>query len=379
VLVANPESKRVALFQEALRGCRLPPAQVISYADLLAGRDTLGRVVHPGSVVRLESPGQNFEVEKALLAAGAEAAGAEGTPRISRGAALKLTFDKGRILYPRQWYLGLCETLRRLDRQLACCPAHTLMSRPADIAVMFDKRRCQELFAGQALPVPRPLGRVGSYEELRRRMKEAGRPRVFIKLAHGSSASGAVAYETNGPREQAHTTVEVVRQGDELRLYNSRRVRRYDRPADISGIIDMLAREGVQVEEWVPKACLAGRAFDLRVVVIAGRAGQVVVRCSRSPMTNLHLKNERGDLSALRARMNPAVWEEARRTCERSAALFPGSLHAGVDLLITPGYRRHVVLEINAFGDLLPGVLWEGMDTYSAEIRALPAIVGASL
>jgi hypothetical protein len=26
---------------------------------------------------------------------------------------------------------------------------------------------------------------------------------------------------------------------------------------------------------------------------------------------------------------------------------------------------------VNAFGDLLPGTVWEGQDTYTAEIRAM--------
>ena len=36
-----------------------------------------------------------------------------------------------------------------------------------------------------------------------------------------------------------------------------------------------------------------------------------------------------------------------------------------------PDCARYAVLEANAFGDLLPGVLCEGMDTYEAEARAV--------
>ncbi len=50
---------------------------------------------------------------------------------------------------------------------------------------------------------------------------------------------------------------------------------------------------------------------------------------------------------------------------------FPTSHYAGVDLLFTPSYRHHAVLEINAFGDLLPGILCDGLDTYEAELSAL--------
>jgi hypothetical protein len=372
VVVGNPEGRRVALFQAALARRGLPPATVLSWADLLAGRDSLERVVRPGDVMRIESPGQNFEVEKAFLALGADIP-EEGPTRVGRAEAVRLTFDKGRILFPRQGYLGFREMVRRLERQRAACPDHVLMNQPGDIEIMFDKCRCQELFARHGLPVPRGLGQVRSYEELRERMKETGRRRVFVKLAHGSSASGVVAYETAGPRGQAFTTVEMVRHHGGPHLYNSRRVRRYQDPRDIATLIDALCRERVQVEEWVPKAGLKGQTFDLRVVVIAGQARHVVVRLSRSPMTNLHLKNQRGDLTALLARMSAEAWAAARHTCERAAAVFPGSLYAGVDLLIAADYRRHAVPEINAFGDLLPGTSCAGLDTYAAEVAAVLA------
>ena len=41
---------------------------------------------------------------------------------------------------------------------------------------------------------------------------------------------------------------------------------------------------------------------------------------------------------------------------------------------VVPGVGP-VLLEINAFGDLLPGVLLRGEDTYTAEIRAISATI----
>src|SRR5690349_747783 len=95
VVVGNPACPRVAHFQSALARCGLPPAGLVSYADLIAGRATLERVVAPGAVVRLESPGRDFEVEKALLATGADEPDADGPTRISRERAMRLPFDKG--------------------------------------------------------------------------------------------------------------------------------------------------------------------------------------------------------------------------------------------------------------------------------------------
>jgi hypothetical protein len=248
-----------------------------------------------------------------------------------------------------------------------------LMSDPDDIAIMFDKPTCHGRLQAADVPVPRTLGAPRSYAELVAAMDTARCWRVFVKLAHGSSASGVVAYQVRGAQQLATTTVELVREGAEHRLYNSRRIRVYRDPAELRILFDALCHEGVHVEQWLPKAGICERTFDLRVVVIDGRARHVVARLSRSPMTNLHLLNTRGDVAVIRERMGAAAWEAALKTCERAAATVPASLHVGVDLRIAPDFRRHHVLELNAFGDLLPGLLDRGQDTYTAEIAALLA------
>jgi hypothetical protein len=88
-------------------------------------------------------------------------------------------------------------------------------------------------------------------------------------------------------------------------------------------------------------------------------------------MTNLHLLNGRAAVERVQERMRPEAWDAVLETCRRTATAFPRSLQAGIDLLIGPDYRRHAVGEVNAFGDLLPGVLHEGRDTYSAQIQAV--------
>ena len=333
----------------------------------------LPEVVRPGTVVRIESPDKDFEAERAILAAGADVADEDGFERITRQAAEQLSFERGRILPSRQWYLGFCETLRRIEEQLAGCPGHRLMNAPADIAAMFDKRHCHQRLSQAGIPVPRGLGPVRSFDELVECMRQAGCYRVFVKLAHGSSASGVVACQSDGQRHQATTTVEMVRERGELRLYNSRRIHVYREHREIADLIDALCRHRVHVEQWLPKAGFDNRTFDLRVVVIGAEARHVVVRMSRSPMTNLHLLNARGDMEAILARMGSTAWDAARRTCERVMDCFAGSLYAGIDLLVASGYRRHAVLEVNAFGDLLPGILYDGLDTYAAEVLVLLA------
>ena len=63
-----------------------------------------------------------------------------------------------------------------------------------------------------------------------------------------------------------------------------------------------------------------------------------------------------------------------KQTCEVAAAVFPNSLYCGIDLLVYPDLQRHSIIEINAFGDLIPGTIYQGMDTYSSEIKAVLGI-----
>ncbi len=370
VVVGNPGTRRVRLFQDALLRLDQPPACVVPYADLLAGRVALPDAVTPGAVVRIESPDEDPAATRAILRLGAEASTAEGLDAVSPAALDDLLQDRGRLLPSRQWYLGFCAALRRIEAQLAGCPAHTSMSHPADVAVMFDKPRCHRRLLERGLSVPPVLGPVRCYDELLACMQAANCYRVFVKPAHGSSASGVVAYQTNGRQHRATTTVEMVRRGSEIRLFNSKRVRTYDDVGDIAAIVDALCRQRVHVERWLPKAGLDNRAFDLRVVVIAGRARHVVARLSRGPITNLHLDNAREGPERVQARMGTAAWAAARQTCERALACFERSLYAGIDLLVGPGFRRHAILEVNAFGDLLLDTFHDGLDTYATEALA---------
>src|SRR5262245_15865451 len=127
VVIGNPSSRRIELFQAALAGLGLPHARLVAWADLLAGRASLAEALTPGAVVRIESPGKDFEVARALIAAGADVPDEGAHDRISRAAAERLAFDKGQILYSHQWYLGFCAALDLVERQLAEGPPHRLM------------------------------------------------------------------------------------------------------------------------------------------------------------------------------------------------------------------------------------------------------------
>ncbi len=358
-VVGNPGNRRVALFQDAVRAAGLPDARVVPWRDVLTGR----AVFRAGECVRIDSPGEDAEVER-LLRGTADATRVEGTGR---------------------WYRRFTEAVHAVERGVRSAGG-TLTSDPDDLGVLFDKRLCHGVLAAAGVPVPAsPTSGpdavrtpVRGWEEVRAVLALPGYRRAFVKLAHGSSASGVLAVETGaGGRIRATTSVERAPSGA---LHNALRLRRYEDERVIGAVVDALAPDGLHIERWLAKASQQGRSADLRVVVVAGRATHAVVRTAAGPLTNLHLGGARGDLDAAVAAVAAAGggWEtDALAVCERAAAAFPRTLCVGVDLLPALGWRSFAVGEVNAFGDLLPrltglpGSPAEGRDTYAAQVAAV--------
>ncbi|MFC8371065.1 STM4014 family protein [Streptomyces sp. NPDC057239] len=350
-VVGNPENRRTALFTDAARAAGLPAPRVVPWERVLreGGADFAA-----DEAVRLDSPGENPDVDRLL----------------------RDVQDPTRVEGSARWYARFTEAVRGLRGGVRLDDA-------GELAVMFDKRRCHAVLDAADVPVPEsPTSgpdavRVTGWDDVRTVMREHRMPRLFVKLAHGSSASGVLAVEASGSGcIRATTSVELTGDG---RLFNSLTVRRYEREQDIAAVVDALAPDGLHLERWLPKASQRGRAADLRVVVVAGRATHAVVRTSTSPMTNLHLGGTRGDLDAVRDAVEAAGgrWPDVLAVCERAAACFPRTLCVGVDLLPAVGWRRFAVGEVNAFGDLLPrltglpGSGAEGLDTYAAQVAAV--------
>jgi hypothetical protein len=137
-------------------------------------------------------------------------------------------------------------------------------------------------------------------------------------------------------------------------------------------LIDLLGREEIVVESWIPKARWNGVPFDLRFVVIAGKMRHVVGRANASPFTNLNLGASRIERDAMEQRFGDS-WSTVESLAERASAEIPNATVLGIDLLVRPGLKRFALLEANAFGDYLPNLLHDGDTTYEAELRAVGA------
>ncbi|MGW1742847.1 STM4014 family protein [Nocardia sp. NPDC001965] len=353
VVVGNGENRRVRLFRAAATAAGLPTPRVVEWLDVL--RDG-GHHFADDELVRLDSPGEHSEVDRVL-----------------RGVT-----DPTRVEGTARWYTGF-------GAAVASLRGGCRLDDPAELAVLFDKRLCHARLTAAGVAVPAsptsgPVAPIRDWGDLRARMRAAGLARAFVKIAHGSSASGVLALETHpAGRIRATTSVEVTPSGA---LHNSLRVRRYHTESEIAAIVDRLAPDGLHIEQWVPKSSLQGRPCDLRILVVAGRATHLVARRSTMPITNLHLGGERGDPDAVRAAAGEH-WTRALELAERAAACFPRTMCVGVDLLPTTHWREFVIGEVNAFGDLLPRITGlpgspaAGADTYTAQIAAAPRWYGA--
>ncbi|MFG3351990.1 STM4014 family protein [Streptomyces sp. NPDC048001] len=362
-VVGHPEGRRTALLQTALRKAGRAPARVVPWTDVLSGTARF----RPGELVRLDSPGQDPLADRLL-----------------RGTA-----DPTRVEGGARWYRGFLDAVQHVADGVRAAGG-TLLADPGELAVLFDKRLCHAGLAAAGVPVPpSPTSGPGAppvrgWPDLRALLARPGLRRVFAKPAHGSSASGVLAVESGtGGRVRATTSVELTPSGA---LHNSLRVRRYEDERTVGALVDALAPDGLHIERWLPKASQHGRAADLRVVATAGRATHAVVRTSAGPLTNLHLGGSRGDLAAVREALAAAPgagWPGLLAVAEGAAAVFPGTPCVGVDVLPAVHWRRFAVAEVNAFGDLLPGLTGfeggpaEGLDTYAAQVASPPWNPGA--
>ena len=355
-IIGNPENRRVMAFCADLKDLGYNKYRVISYADWLNNK--VRPSISPRGIVKIDSPGENELVRTLLVARG-------------KGLPMTTPAEHGEIKDMRAWYAGYCSWLQEMQTLMQQQPAMQVMNDPADIQLQFNKPVCQERLQQQGIPVPDRLPPFTHYDELLQHMQQQNIHKVFIKPAHASSASGVIAFRRSGHRVQAVTTAEMVTTNNGLQLFNSLKVFTYTSESVIAALVNRMVAENIFAEEWLPKATLHNRFFDVRVLVIAGRARHTVIRTSKNVLTNLHLGNQRGDMNEFISIIGNNKLQEIKQLAEQAAACFPKSLYMGIDLLLTADLRRTVVLEINAFGDLLPGLIDEGETCYEAEIKAM--------
>lgn len=399
IIIGNSGNRRTNRMQAARIRLGLPPALVLNYIDILQGRESLtsiaqslGKTMDEPPLLRLDAPGEHFEVERELIALGASDAAApyaDGLDKrwlqhsneeifqpLSARTARSMKEIKGKLYHPSQWFRGYCRLLSQLDKEaLHLWDAPRWLNAPEDIAAMFDKRHTHQLLSAAGLPVPKRLAapaELPDYDALRNAMTAKRVHRLFIKLATGSGACGVIAYQINPVTgaELAVTTIGVENYQTRPPLfYNVKKLVTYKENRIIRQMINWLLGHGAHVEQWIPKAAYQNRTFDIRQLVVAGKACHSIARASKTPITNLHLDSDR--LSLQQVGLSSELQNAVRQRAEQTLAVFPRSIVAGIDVLLSSGSYRPYILDVNPFGDLLYDSYYEGCDPYEWELKIL--------
>jgi len=352
VLIANPGTKRCETYHRELltfwaeRGVT-PEVEVVPWSEVAprdGNLDDLPAFDRP-AMVRLESPGKDERVLRLLLEAGARDDPAE-PPCDWRS----LEIPKGLLLRPRLWYRGFRRVLGGLARAFAARPHLAPTACPLAVAEMFDKTATAAKLHAAGVPAPNWLENPRDvFAEMADADGGRGWPTVYLKLNTGSSATGIIALRSEAGRFHGTTTLAEI--GG--RFFNSRRLRHLTGSA-LERAAEFLLGEGAFAQQGIPMAQIDGQNFDVRMVCVYGRPVASIFRLSSSPMTNLELGGRRGNFGPCRAAIPTRDWLDALDHCADAAGCFDSAI-AGVDLVFECGFRRHFVLEVNAFGDFFPG------------------------
>ncbi|MCH2207109.1 MAG: STM4014 family protein [Lentisphaerales bacterium] len=355
IIIGNPENRRVVSYLSALTKNGVEDITLLSYEELLSDKTKWLTVIEQSCFVKIESPGENHLVEQKIISLGL-------------GKKFSEEFNKGLIANQVHWYKGFCLFLDGLAADAKEKPVHFLNS-PADIKLFFNKYECQSFLSKQGINTPKIMGRIYSLDDFHKHMNGSN-GHYFIKPSHSSSASGVMAYRKSGKRRELTAAIELIKEGSQTLLYNSLKVHRYEKQSDIEAIIESMAQHNLFYEQWIPKFSQNNRSVDLRIHLVQGQAQHIVVRAGKSYLTNLHLGNERGDLQKLKDQIGKEDWRQIIKESEKAAALFTETHYLGLDLVISRKHKPYII-ECNAFGDLIPGALFEGKNTYESQIAHL--------
>lgn len=368
LILGNPDNRRVKFFLSALNQSGESSAVVVSYKQFIANPLSLTERLTANTILRIESPGEDSQVEKLLTLIGAKQC-----PALDLDKFNAQNNDYGEIFYPNLFHSGFKSILNALMSIPSITHYHKfegpfVLNSVNDITLMFDKSICHSYLQERGINLPGTITGIYSFDELLTAMDEHHYHRVFIKLRHASSASGCIALAINFKTKKmiAYTTIELVDNGDKVRLFNSLKPKIYHDIVSIRRIIDTLAQYGLQIEQWVPKPVLnGGYTYDLRVIVVGQSVKHIVARLSKQPITNLHLGNLRQSISDLPLSENDKLL--IKTLAVDVSYCFPDSSYLGVDIAL-PKNSKPVVIEVNAFGDLLPNLEYMGLNTYETEI-----------
>ena len=242
---------------------------------------------------------------------------------------------------------------------------------PKGILAVLDKGRCKAKLIENSVPVTELLSdKVRTIEQLHEMMERQGVLAVFIKPVYSSGAAGVAAYRRLPGKGKMVLYTSCCLQG--AKLFNTKKLYRLERWDEIQPLLEAVLSLGVIVERWHPKASFQGKSYDLRVVWQFGRMEYVLARCSKGPVTNLHLNN--APLELKRLGLSVQTMAEVENVCRQAMETFPQLAMAGIDVLLEQGTMKPYIIEINGQGDLIYQDIYGENRIYKRQIEMMQNI-----
>ncbi|MBP2655814.1 MAG: glutathione synthase/ribosomal protein S6modification protein [Firmicutes bacterium] len=367
LLIGDASGRRLNGFVECFKKLGTSSYQVITWQEYFDDFLVFSRKLRENTIVRLEPPEKDMEIYRAILKLG------EVDNRLSNAEIDDIDFSQFPIIAPGQWYAGFTKLITDIAQT---CSVHAdkkilMMQDHCEALAMMDKRQTYDRLAAKAkeysyyLPakLEAPL-RVKEFRE----MYGGQVLKCFIKLRYGSGGTGILAYKNN-PRlneETLWTSLKVEIRGGKKFFYSGRKIAFITDKAKIGELIEWVLANGAHIETWIPKAAYQGTHFDTRVLVAAKTPQYFITRLSKTPITNLHLGNQRRNSSEVFTAGQLAVLSQAAADVMK---VFNKSLYAGIDIVCSPGYKPYVI-DVNPFGDLFHNLLGTEANVYYYEIKA---------
>ncbi|GAA0114739.1 STM4014 family protein [Clostridium senegalense] len=244
----------------------------------------------------------------------------------------------------------------------------TFLNSPLQIYNTLDKFKCKNILMKNGIATtPIIESNIKSLDDLREFVQNKKVYEIFIKPRYGSGAAGVLAYRYNPKmnKEIVYTSLEIDCKNE---ICNTKKMRKITDENKISMILNLLLKEEIIVEKWIPKSIHNGLSYDLRVVYQYGKIDFIVGRGSKTPITNLHLNNCGIDIEDIK--LSKEIKVKIENLCFRAMQCFKGLNSAGIDILITPK-GNPMIIEINGQGDLIYKDIFNENKIYKSQMRGM--------
>lgn len=370
LIIGDLSGRRVKTFIECLESMNENNYKVISWMKIIEDISIFEKNLKENTIIKFEPPEKDMEIYRELLRYG------ENLGEIAKEKITDIDFSNYQVVAPRQWYEGFSKLLMNIKEIYMAHQNINIfcMNDFDEMCMMMDKSKTyQKLDAGlkakekYKFKLPKKLYTPKNHEEFRQRYGDKFES-CFIKLRYGSGGTGVLAYRNNPKlnKESIHTSLNCRNVNGEKIFYSRYKVNHYTDKIIIKELIDWVLLNGAHIEKWIPKAIHNGYAYDTRAFVLNKKSNYLISRLSKSPLTNLHLKNQRLDSQEIFKNEEIKIVSQAAEDVMR---IFDKSLYAGIDVVTTKTNIPYII-DVNPFGDLFHNLIGTKQNVYYFEIKS---------